>query len=228
MDGYEGEGLFTIEEAVHGASGQHIAHNIYKKIISGQLEPGTKLAEVALAEQFKVSRGPVRDALRYLASIGLLSFTPNVGASVRVLQKKEARDLYEYRTALESEAAYLAAQRIDALGRERIAQLITTHTDAMAVKKVGGYVVQSEGNDFHSLVAQLSHNQLLIKALTQELYPQLALLRRQHKNVKGRGQVALVEHQRIAEAIQAGDAELAALLMRRHLQFSWLALESQL
>lgn len=220
--------MFTIKEAVHGASGQYIADNLYEKIVSGQLEPGTKLAEVALAEQFSVSRGPVRDALRYLARIGLLSFTPNVGASVRVLHKDEARDLYEYRTALESEAAYLAALRINAEGSERLANLITAHSEAMALKTVSAYVAQSEENDFHGLVAQLSRNKLLIKALTQELYPQLALLRLQHKNVKGRGQVALIEHQRIADAIQTGDAELAALLMRRHLQFSWRALESQL
>lgn len=220
--------MFTIKEAVHGVSGQQIASNLYEEIVLGHLEPGTKLAEVALAEQFSVSRGPVRDALRYLASIGLLTFTPNVGASVRIINVEDARDLYEYRTALESEAAFLAARRINDEGRECIVKLMSQHASQMAAQSAGAYITQQGDDDFHGVVARLSQNTLLIKALTKELYPQLALLRRQHKNVKGRGQVALIEHQRIAEAIQVGDAELAALLMRRHLQFGWQALEGQL
>ena len=181
-----------------------------------------------MAEQFHVSRGPVREALRHLANMGLLTFTPNIGASVRVIGIQEARDLYEYRTALESEAAFLAARRICDEGRQRIAYLLTDHANTMAAHPVGAYASQHGDTDFHSIVALLSRNQLIIKALTRELYPQLALLRRHHENVKGRGQVALIEHQRIAEAIQSGDAELASLLMRRHLQFSWQALEGQL
>ena len=220
--------MLTKHDNRHGASSQQIVDNLYKNILCGALKPGERLAEVALAEQFKVSRGPVRAALRHLASMGLVTVTPNVGASVRVITQNEARDLYEFRTALESEAAFLAAQRIDDLGKERIARLVAAHADTMSLHPVGAYAPQHGDSDFHSLVAHLSGNALLIKALTQELYPQLVLLRRQHQNVQGRGQVALVEHQRITEAIQTGDAELAALLMRRHLQFSWQALVSQL
>lgn len=220
--------MLTNRGARHGASAQQIINNLYEKILSGVLKPGERLAEVALAEKFRISRGPVREALRHLASMGLLTVTPNVGASVRVITEIEARDLYELRTALESEAAFLAAKRIDDTGRERIARLVATHADTMSLHPVGAYAPQHGDSDFHSLVAHLSGNALLINALTQELYPQLVLLRRQHQNVRGRGQVALMEHQRITEAIQSGDAELAALLMRRHLQFSWQALISQL
>lgn len=220
--------MLTKRENRHGASSQKIIDNLYKNILCGVLEPGERLAEVALAEQFKVSRGPVREALRHLASLGLLTVTPNVGASVRVITQSEARDLYEFRTALESEAAFLAAKRIDDTGKERLERLLAAHADTLSLHPVGAYPPQHGDSDFHSVVAQLSGNALLIKALTQELYPQLVLLRRQHKNVKGRGRVALVEHQRITEAIQGGDSELAALLMRRHLQFSWQALASQL
>lgn len=220
--------MLTNRGARHGASAQQIINNLYEKILSGVLKPGERLAEVALAEKFRISRGPVREALRHLASMGLLTVTPNVGASVRVITEIEARDLYELRTALESEAAFLAAKRIDDTGRERIARLVATHADTMSLHPVGAYAPQHGDSDFHSLVAHLSGNALLINALTQELYPQLVLLRRQHQNVRGRGQVALMEHQRITEAIQSGDAELAALLMRRHLQFSWQALMSQL
>ena len=201
--------MFTIEGLRHGGSAKQIVNNLYEDIMSGQLQPGTKLAEMALADQYKVSRGPVREALRQLTNIGLLTFTPNVGASVRVIAVDEAKELYEYRTALESEAAYLAAQRICDEGRQRIAYLLSDHANAMSGHPVGAYAAQYGESDFHSVVALLSRNQLLIKALTTELYPQLVLLRRQHQNVKGRGQIALVEHQRIAEAIQQGDAELA-------------------
>lgn len=210
----------------HGASGTQITAQLYEQILSGHLEPGARLAEVALAEHFKVSRGPIRDALKHLASIGLVTFTPNVGASVRQINRTEAQGLYEYRLALESEAARLAALRIDEAGKKQLALLLNEH--AVAITSQSAYVAQQGDNDFHEVVAHLSQSAIIIKALTKELYPQLVLLRRQHKNVVGRGQGALLEHQRIAEAIQHGDGDLAYLLMRRHLQGSWQVLEGQL
>lgn len=216
----------AISSTTPKGSGAQITACLYEQILSGQFEPGERLAEVALAEQFQVSRGPIRDALRHLASIGLVTFTPNVGASVRSITHAEAKALYEYRLALECEAARWAALRIDEAGKQRLQSLLGDH--AMAMTSQSAYAAQQGDNDFHEVVAQLSQSPIILKALTQELYPQLVLLRRQHKNVMGRGQGALIEHQRIAEAIQHSDADLAALLMRRHLQGSWLILESQL
>lgn len=215
-------------EPEHGSSSAQIVNNLYERITSGQMESGTKLVETVLADSFKVSRGPVREALRHLASLGLVSFAPNRGASVRVISLTEAKALYEYRTALEAEAAYLAAQRIQAEGAQQLRLLLADHTSLVAASSDGAYVVKNRDSDFHSLVAFLSGSEYIIQALTKTLYPQLVLLRRQHKNVQGRGQVALKEHKRIAEAIQESDAELASLLMRRHLQCSWLSLEGQL
>lgn len=211
-----------------GNASQQIVGTLYERILSGDLEPGAKLIETTLADFFNVSRGPVRDALRHLASLGLVSFTPNRGASVRVISRHEAKALNEYRLALESEAAALAAQRINAQGRQRLRLLLATHTELVAASADGAYVMQTKDDDFHRLIAELSESAYIIDALTKELYPQLVLLRIQHKNVQGRGQIALSEHKRIAEAIEQGDAELARLLMRRHLQGSWLSLAEQL
>lgn len=223
--------MFTREgfqEVEYGGSSAQIVNNLYERIISGQMESGTKLVETALADEFKVSRGPVREALRHLASLGLVTFTPNRGASVRVISLTEAKALYEYRTALEAEAACLAAQRIQEDGKQQLRLLLEEHTSLVATSPDGAYVVKNRDGDFHSLVALLSGSEYIIQALTKALYPQLVLLRRQHKNVRGRGQVALKEHKRIAEAIQQSDAQLASLLMRRHLQCSWSSLENQL
>jgi DNA-binding GntR family transcriptional regulator len=74
----------------------------------------------------------------------------------------------------------------------------------------------------------MAGNPLLQRYLARDLYPQLSLLRVKHRNVTGRGAKALHEHKRIAAAIAEGDAEVAGLLMRRHIRNSWTALEAQL
>ena len=74
----------------------------------------------------------------------------------------------------------------------------------------------------------MAGNPLILRYLARELYPQLSLLRVKHRNVVGRGAEALNEHKRIATAIADGDAEVAGLLMRRHIRNSWTALEAQL
>lgn len=209
-------------------SSQCIVSQLGQQILSGQLKPGERLAEVALSQQYQVSRAPIREALRQLAHLGLLTITPNVGASVRVFARHEIEALYEYRIALESEAARLAALRVDDEGALRLNSMLLQHEKIMSAPDSEGYARQQGDTDFHHLIAVLSNSAFIIETLTQELYPQLMLLRQQHKNVQGRGQVALQEHQRIVEAIQQHDAELAALLMRRHLQASWSALAGQL
>ncbi|MCQ9615751.1 GntR family transcriptional regulator [Paenalcaligenes niemegkensis] len=220
--------ISAIERSGHGSASAQIGHELTLDIMAGRLAPGDRLAEVALAERFDISRGPVREALRYLASIGLVTFTPNIGASVRVMSVSDAKALYEVRAALESEAARLAALRVDARAKDELRHVLQQHKESVAKHPSGAYLQRGGDNDFHSLIARLSGNYLIEQALGQELYPQLVLLRAQHKKVQGRGQIALVEHQRIVEAIIEKDSELAAMLMRRHLTASYTSFLGQI
>jgi len=112
-----------------------VADAIQSQVLSGEVPVGTRLRQEALAEEFGVSRTPVREALRHLQATGLVELLPNRGAVVRGPSAREIREAYEVRAELEGLAAELAAGRISdrnllrlreaqALFRESVATLI--------------------------------------------------------------------------------------------------------
>jgi DNA-binding GntR family transcriptional regulator len=86
-----------------------IALLIEEQIVSGELAPGTVLRQEQLSEQFQVSRTPIREALRRLAALGLVSFVPNRGVRVRTVARDELREAFLVRAELEGLATELAA-----------------------------------------------------------------------------------------------------------------------
>ncbi|MGO2264799.1 GntR family transcriptional regulator [Halomonas sp.] len=220
--------MSTIKEETHGLAAERVASGLYDEILKGQLQAGTRLGEVALAERFCVSRGPVRMALKSLSECGLVTIVPNSGAHVREMRYEDARAIYQVRAALEAEAAMLAASRANASTADEYLTLLQLHASQVTSHPEGAYLQESEECDFHLITARMSGNPLIQRYLTHELRPQLTLLRNKHRHVTGRGKIALYEHERIASAISEGDVEVAGLLMRRHIQSSWEALEEQL
>jgi DNA-binding GntR family transcriptional regulator len=93
-----------------------LAALIEEAIVSGELAPGSVLRQEQLSERFGVSRTPVREALRRLAALGLVSFVPNRGVRVRTLSREELYEAFLVRAELESLATQLAAQKITAEG----------------------------------------------------------------------------------------------------------------
>src|SRR5881394_2048289 len=85
---------------------------IEEAIVSGELAPGSVLRQEQLSERFQVSRTPVREALRRLAALGLVSFEPNRGVRVRTIQREELYEAFLVRAELESLATELAASRM--------------------------------------------------------------------------------------------------------------------
>ncbi len=88
-----------------------IALVLEEAIVSGELEPGLVLRQEELSERFAVSRTPVREALRRLAALGLVSFVPNRGVRVRTITLDELREAFLVRAELESLATELAAPK---------------------------------------------------------------------------------------------------------------------
>jgi DNA-binding GntR family transcriptional regulator len=101
---------------VDGATGSplvdRLAGAIQTRVLSGDVPVGSRLRQEALAEEFGVSRTPVREALRKLQATGLVELLPNRGAIVRGPSAREIREAYEVRAELEGLAAELAAGRI--------------------------------------------------------------------------------------------------------------------
>src|SRR5947207_14338227 len=91
-----------------------IAVVIEEAIVSGELAPGSVLRQEQLSERFGVSRTPVREALRRLAALGLVSFEPNRGVRVRTLTHHDLREPFMVRAQLEALVTELAAHRMTA------------------------------------------------------------------------------------------------------------------
>ena len=99
-----------------GTKADDLALALEEAIVSGEIAPGTVLRQEQLSEQYQVCRTPVREALRRLAALGLVSFVPNRGVRVRTLSREELREAFLVRAELESLATELATPQITADG----------------------------------------------------------------------------------------------------------------
>ena len=189
---------------------------LQRAIVTGELAPGTKLSEADLARRFGVSRGPLREAISRLEARRLVQVVANSGARVISLDTAQLIDLFETREALEGQAARLAATRMSTSAIAELAALLDRHAEAIAAD--GGRVYyQEEGDyDFHFRIAHGSGNALLAGILLDDLYQLLRMYRFRLSGANGRAEQALVEHRQILDAIAERDAEMAELLMRRH------------
>lgn len=185
-------------------------------IVTGKIRAGEKLNEPKLAEQYEVSRGPLREAIRRLVSMGLVQHIPHVGASVIPLEPERIVALYEVREALEGMAAGLAAKHMTDAEIEDLKQLLVIHRQH--VENNAGEYMQTEGDfDFHYQIIKSSRNPLLTQQLCDELYHLIRMVRFQTSRFKTRSNRALIEHEQLIYAIENRDPELAELLMRRHI-----------
>ncbi len=106
--------MAELEEAGLGTKADDIALVLEEQIVSGEIPPGTMLRQEQLSDHFGVSRTPVREALRRLAALGLVSFVPNRGVRVRTVSRDELYEAFLVRAELESLATELAAVRLTA------------------------------------------------------------------------------------------------------------------
>ena len=195
----------------HRARNQVAADAIRECILSGEYEAGARLAEVRLSEQLGISRMPVREALRTLASEGLVTISPRRGASVSAYSDEHAKELIEVRATLEALNAKLAAQRRDP---EQIAELKRILDDSAKVTESTPLGEIQEANArFHEALGALGANSVL-RTIVRSLRDRTAIIfaRQSH----GRVRQNWAEHAAILRAVIAGDGELAALLASRH------------
>ncbi|WP_444931256.1 GntR family transcriptional regulator [Microbulbifer sp. SSSA002] len=198
------------------------------EIVEGQIASGSKISEPELARRFNASRGSLREAVMRLESLGLLERRVNVGARVVELTERGLLELYEVREALEGMACRLAAEQRSEEDLIELRQMLYHHEQQEELQAGKAYF-QPEGDfDFHFRIVQASKNDLLIDTLCNRLYYRVRMYRYQLGMASPRAQRALREHNHIIEAIEAGDGELAELLMRRHIRASRINIEKKL
>jgi DNA-binding GntR family transcriptional regulator len=150
---------------------ERLAAEIQARVLSGDVPVGSRLRQEALAEEFGVSRTPVREALRQLQATGIVELLPNRGAVVRGPSAREIREAYEVRAELEGLAAELASERIsdrdlvqlreaEALFRESVASLIERRARRPAPWRDESVWVRA--NDlFHQAILEAAGNRRL-------------------------------------------------------------------
>jgi len=196
----------------------HIVDTIKDGIRLGQYVPGQRLIEHDFLSTRGFSRGPLREALRRLEAEGAVMLEKNRGAMVRRYSRADIASVYDVRELLEPEAARLAAERVaeDAELRERFDGSRSRMRRALK-ETVEEY--SRENTRFHVLVAEASGNPWLARIIETLQLPvdRLAVF---HFVSTGATRNSIGEHEKIIDAVLAGDAARAEKTMRIHLRSS--------
>ena len=193
---------------------QEVAERLRQRIFAHELTPGDWIDEQKLAEQYGISRTPLREALKVLASEGLVQLKPRRGCYVTEISRQDLDDIFPLMAMLEGRCAG------DAVRKARpgdIAALADIHERLEAAARDGRIDAFFEANqEFHLRIQELAGNRWLLQVI-QDLRKVLKLSRLHSLSLEGRLQQSLAEHRAIMAAFKAGDAAQAETLMHDHL-----------
>ncbi len=189
-----------------------------KDIVDGRVAAGSKLSEAELGQRYGVSRAVVREAINRLEACHLVERRANVGARVVALSAERLVSLYQVREALEGMAARLAAENMSDGEIDGLMTLLDSHLQT--VRDGETYYQEAGDVDFHYRIILGSNNDHLIAMLTEGIYHLIRMYRVQLGMAGPRVTTAYDEHRAIAQAIANRDAELAEILMRRHILYT--------
>ncbi|HCY17136.1 MAG: GntR family transcriptional regulator [Curvibacter sp. GWA2_64_110] len=202
----------TKERSEQGLS-PAIAEELKRLIYSGDIQPGERLNEAALALRMGTSRGPIREAIRMLTGLGLVTAVPNRGVFVRQISVREMLEIYELRALIFGFAAERACEHLDDAHRAELERLLGQMDAACDAGDGTAYYELNLG--FHTLILHLSGNQRAQQAYDDHV-KELHLFRRSFFNAPGNMRRSNAEHRAIFDAIAKGDARRARTLAERH------------
>lgn len=193
---------------------QEVAERLRQRIFAHELPPGTWIDEQKLAEQYGISRTPLREALKVLASEGMVELKPRRGCYVTEISPQDLDDIFPLMAMLEGRCAAEAVRRARPAD---IAALQAIHDRLEAAARDGRIDAFFEVNqEFHRKIQELAGNRWLLSVI-QDLRKVLKLSRMHSLSLEGRLQQSLDEHRAIMAALQAGQAGEAERLMHDHL-----------
>jgi phosphonate utilization transcriptional regulator len=194
-----------------------VQQEIERLINVGELGPGDKLTEVALAERLGVSRGPVREAFRVLEEVGLVQLEKNRGVYVRQIPLEEALEIFDLRAMIEAHVgSTLAANATD----EQLANLRTLVTQMEHAVQVEDEATYYRLNvEFHESMVSYAGNKKLI-GMYRKLTRELSLFRRRNFSDHALLVTSVNEHRDILDAIGSRNAVKSAEALRQHVLMS--------
>jgi len=195
-----------------------VASRVRDMIIEGALAPGARIYEEQLAKALGVSRTPMREALKTLASEGLIELAAARGAVVKRFSPKDVRDMLDVLAVLESFAARLACK---AASDEQIAELRALHDRMSGFFKARNRLEYYKLNlDFHSGVLRLSGNAALQSAHLA-IQSRLKRIRYIGNSEPRKWDDAMSEHEEMIRRLEARDAEGLAAVLALHMEHTW-------
>ena len=193
---------------------EELADQLRRAIIHGELEPGTRISEKNLCEQFGVSRTPIREALKTLSAEGLVQLSQNRGATVTKLTRRDLEDAFPVMGALEALAGELAARKATPAQIERMQELQSRMVAMFERGDRRGYFRANE--DIHKLILDTADNAYLAR-LHRSVSAQVRRPRYQANLSPERWSAAVAEHEEIAEAFSRRSAARLGRLLKNHI-----------
>ena len=190
---------------------EEVAELLRQRIFQRELEPGSWIDELKLAEEYGISRTPLREALKVLAAEGLVTMKVRRGAYVTEVSEKDLADVYHLLSLLESDAAGVVAERATDVQR---AELQALHADLEAAlpDRDRFFAVNEQ---FHMRVLEMADNRWR-EQMVADLRKVMKLNRHNSLFKTGRIDESLAEHRAVMAALLAADAGLTRQRMQAH------------
>ncbi|AGU52612.1 transcriptional regulator, GntR family [Variovorax paradoxus B4] len=190
-----------------------IVNELKQLIYTGEFKPGERLNEAALALRMGTSRGPIREAIKVLAGLGIVNAVTNRGVYVRQLSLREMLEIYEMRALVFGYAAERACEHLTEEHKKQFEALLAAMDAACDAED--GTLYYELNLQFHALILTLSNNRRAYQAY-DDYVKELHLVRRKYFNAPGNMRRSNIEHRAIFDAIAAANRSRARAAAERH------------
>lgn len=194
---------------------EEIAETLRDEIIAGVYKPRERLIEEELSAKFFVSRTPIREALKQLESAGLVKTEPYKGTFIAEIDLEEIRNIYELRSVLESFVIGLTVEHITADVISQLRDGLMRMENCIEANDAMGFALEDE--KFHALIYSKCPNKVAVRFVKQ-LLDLTGSFRRLSRRTAAGMHNSMKGHQKIFEAIVAGDTEAASMYAARHIR----------
>lgn len=195
-----------------------VARVLTQAIIAGQLPPGAKVAEAAVARELGISRAPVREAARLLEQQGLLVASPRRGFFVRKLEAADIDEIYDLRICVECHAGVLAAKNLTPETRAALRRQLDVLYETADLDDPARQV--EEDYKFHRLICEIAGSGRLLRLfddLSSELRMVIGLIGRLYDDPRRIAQT----HEAVLDAIEAGEPKRITAELDHHIRVAW-------
>jgi DNA-binding GntR family transcriptional regulator len=190
---------------------EEVAELLRQRIFQRELEPGSWIDELKLAEEYGISRTPLREALKVLAAEGLVTMKVRRGAYVTEVSEKDLADVYHLLSLLESDAAGVVADRATPAQRAEL-QALHQELESAAGDRDRFFAVNEQ---FHMRLLEMADNRWR-EQMVADLRKVMKLNRHNSLLKSGRIEESLAEHRAVMAALLARDANLTRQRMQEH------------